>query len=59
VRRRTDDFALKISDKLARKYGTIVFEDLNIKSMVKNHSLASATTDSCCYRLHQFAVYKA
>jgi putative transposase len=59
VRRQRDDFAHKISNKLAKEYGTIVFEDLNIKSMVKNHSLASAIMDSCWYKLRQFTAYKA
>ncbi|MGC8911603.1 MAG: RNA-guided endonuclease InsQ/TnpB family protein, partial [Nitrososphaeria archaeon] len=57
--RQRDDFAHKISNNLAKEYGIIVFEDLNIKSMVKNHSLASAIMDSCWYKLRQFTVYKA
>ena len=59
VRRQRDDFAHKISNNLVKEYGIIVFEDLNIKSMVKNHSLASAIMDSCWYKLRQFTVYKA
>jgi putative transposase len=59
VRRQRDDFAHKVSNKLTKEYGTIVFEDLNIKGMVKNHSLASAIMDTCWYRLRQFTVYKA
>ena len=59
VRRQRDDFAHKISSNLAKEYGIIVFEDLNIKGMVKNHSLASAIMDSCWYKLRQFTVYKA
>jgi putative transposase len=30
---------------LAKKYGTIVIEDLNVNSMVKNHKLAQAISD--------------
>jgi putative transposase len=59
VRRQRDNFAHKISSSLAEEYGTIVFEDLNIRGMVKNHFLASAIMDSCWYKLRQFTVYKA
>jgi putative transposase len=59
VRRQRDDFAHKTSNKLAREYGTIVFEDLNIRRMIKNNSLASAIMDSCWYKLRQFTAYKA
>ena len=59
VRRQRDDFAHKISGSLAEEYGTIVFENLNIRGMVKNHFLASAIMDSCWYKLRQFTVYKA
>jgi len=59
VRRQRDDFAHKVSNKLTKEYGTIVFEDLNIIGMVKNHSLASAIMDTCWGKLRQFTVYKA
>ena len=59
VRRQRDDFAHKVSNNLLKEYGTIVFEDLNIRHMVKDHSLASAIMDSCWYKLRQFTAYKA
>src|SRR5579884_2891238 len=59
VRRQRDDFAHKVSNKLAKEYGTIVFEDLSIRGMVKNHSLASSIMDACWGKLRQFTVYKA
>ena len=59
VRRQRDDFSHKISSSLAEEHGTIVFEDLKVKSMVKNHSLASAIMGSCWYKLRQFTAYKA
>jgi putative transposase len=46
VRRHRDDFAHKLSNKHAREYGTIVFEDF-IKSMIKNHSPTLTIMDSC------------
>ncbi len=35
-----DDFVQKLSLKLVESYELIVFEDLNIKGMIKNHCLA-------------------
>src|SRR5579875_1713416 len=59
VRRQRDDFAHKVSNNLLKEYGTIVFEDLNIRHMVKDHSLASSIMDACWGELRQFTVYKA
>jgi len=42
VRRQRDDFDHKLSDRLTRENEVVIFEDLRIRSMVKNHSLASA-----------------
>lgn len=46
VRRQRDDFTHKISHKLACEIRLIVFEDLKVKNMVKNHNLASTILDS-------------
>jgi putative transposase len=59
VRRQRDDFAHKLSDRLTQENKVIVFEDLKIGNMVKNHSLASAIMDSAWGKLRQFTVYKA
>lgn len=59
VRRQRDDVAHKVSHLLAEEYGTVVFEDLEIRNMVKNHSLASAILDATWGKLRQLAVYKA
>ncbi len=59
VRRQRDDFAHKLSDQLTKENKVIVFEDLRIGNMVKNHSLASAIMDSAWGKLRQFTVYKA
>jgi len=40
-------------------YGTIFFEKLNIKGMVKNHSLALSISDAAWNQLIQFTQYKA
>ena len=42
---RRSDFANKVSRQLVDRYGVIVFEDLNIKTMMQNHSLAKSIGD--------------
>ncbi|MHC1688895.1 MAG: RNA-guided endonuclease InsQ/TnpB family protein [Methanothrix sp.] len=42
---RRNDFANKISRQLVDRYGVIVFEDLDIKNMLKNHCLAKSISD--------------
>jgi putative transposase len=59
VRRQRDDFAHKLSFKLAKENESIVFEDLKIQNMVKNHNLASAILDSTWGKLRQLTAYKA
>ncbi len=59
VRRQRDDFTHKLSDKLVKDNKTIVFEDLRIGNMVKNHNLASAIMDSTWGKLRQLTAYKA
>ena len=53
MRRQRDDFAHKVSFKLAEENETIVFEDLKIQNMVKNHHLASAIMDSTWGKLRR------
>lgn len=59
IRRQRDDFLHKTSTALVKKYGTIVFEDLNIASMMKNHCLAKCIGDASWNKLIQFTTYKA
>ncbi len=49
----------KASRYLTDNYGTIVFEDLRIKNMVKNHRLASAILDATWGKLRRLTAYKA
>ncbi len=58
-RRQRDDFAHKLSDKLAKENRVIVFEDLKIQNMLKNHSLASAIMDAAWGKLRRLTAYKA
>ena len=41
------------------KYGRIIFEDLNIQNMLKNHKLAKHIADASWNKLIQFTTYKA
>ncbi|MCS4539454.1 MAG: transposase, partial [Thaumarchaeota archaeon] len=59
VRRQRDDTAHKVSRLLADNYSTIVFEELKIPNMVKNHHLASAIMDSAWGKLRTLTAYKA
>ena len=58
VRDQRLDLAHKVSAKLASEYSTVVFEDLHVPSMVKNHSLASAITDASWRQLRRLTAYK-
>lgn len=53
------DTAHKVSRQLVIDYDFIVFEDLNIQGMVKNHHLAKSIMDSAWRQLIQFTTYKA
>ena len=59
VRNQRLDLAHKVSADLASEYSTVIFEELHIPSMVKNHSLASAITDASWGQLRRLTAYKA
>lgn len=59
TRLQREDYCHKVTTNLARKFGTIVFEKLSIRDMVKNHKLAGSILDSTWYRIRQLAAYKA
>jgi putative transposase len=59
VRNQRTDYAHKVSTKLASAYDAVVFEDLKIKNMVKNHTLASAIMDAAWGQLRRLTAYKA
>ena len=59
VRNQRLDVAHKVSHKLASEHSTIVFEDLKILNMVKNHNLASAIMDASWGQLRRLTAYKA
>jgi putative transposase len=43
---------------LADRFGIVVFENLNIDNMVRNHSLAKAIMGATWYKLRQYTAYK-
>lgn len=53
------DFAHQESRKLVNRFAIIVFEDLNIRGMLKNHRLAKSISDAAWNRLVQYTSYKA
>ena len=46
VRRQRADFFHKLSLRLVREFDEVVFEDLNVAGMVKNHHLAKSISDA-------------
>jgi putative transposase len=53
------DFAHQESRKLVNRFAFIVFENLNIRGMLKNHCLAKSISDAAWNQLVQFTAYKA
>jgi putative transposase len=53
------DFGHKAARALVNRYGTIVFEDLSVKNMVKLHSLALSISDAGWGQFVQFCSDKA
>lgn len=59
IKFRRHNFAHQLSRYLVDRFGLIVFEDLNIKGMVRNHKLAKSIADAAWGQLIQYTSYKA
>ncbi len=59
IRNQRLDHCHRISHYLAKNHSTIVFEDLHIPKMVKNHNLAGAIMDAAWGQLRTLTAYKA
>ncbi len=58
VARRRADFNHKLSSRLARAHDLIAFEDLRVRNMVRNRSLAKSIQDAGWGQLVMFTEYK-
>jgi putative transposase len=59
IANRRKNFAHQQSHKLVNRFGTIVFEDLSITRMIKNHCLAKSIADAAWNQLATYTRYKA
>jgi putative transposase len=59
VANRRRDYNQKLSTRLAETHDLIVFEDLEVPNMLKNHSLAKSISDAAWGQILRFTKYKA
>jgi len=59
VKNQRNDFLHKLANQYIKNYGTLVFEDLNIMGMVKNHNLAKSISYVGWWKFYELCAYKA
>jgi putative transposase len=52
------DYLHKVTTDIVRRFDVICLEDLNVRGMVRNHSLARSLSDSALSRFRRFVEYK-
>ena len=58
IRDARTDFNHKVSTAIAKHYGTVVIEDMNIQGMQRNHHIAKSITDQGWHLFKQTLAYK-
>jgi len=53
------NFSHNVSRLLVNTFDVIVFEELSIQNMIKNHKLAKSISDASWYQIQMFTKYKA
>ena len=57
IQRQRKDWAIKLARNVVMSSDIVVYEDLQIANLVKNHHLAKSISDASCYQFTQWLEY--